>query len=95
MHSLRFCFLICVTYLQVHAYPSMYEDTQLNATYSAPNIRRAPPKISPKPSTSGPGSFHGSQFDLLEENDFAPAVDAMPVWMFSTTQKEFVCTPSC
>jgi hypothetical protein len=52
--------------------------------------REDPPPIPERPATSGPGSFHGSQFQFLEQTGYAPAVDAMPVFVFSTTQKEFV-----
>ncbi|KAL8840463.1 MAG: hypothetical protein Q9170_001339 [Blastenia crenularia] len=47
------------------------------------------PKIPPKPSTSGPGSFHGSQFEFFAQTGYAQAMDAMPVWMYPRTQKEF------
>ncbi|KAL8627243.1 hypothetical protein Q9189_007064 [Teloschistes chrysophthalmus] len=89
MRFLYFSLIISASYLHVHGSPSLPESIQLNGAHSAEKVPRAPPELPPKPSTSGPGSFHGSQFAFLEETDFAPAVDAMPVWMFSTTQKEF------
>lgn len=46
--------------------------------------------IPERPATSGLGSFHGSQFQFLEQNGYAPAVDATLVFVFSTTQKEFI-----
>ncbi|KAL8864260.1 MAG: hypothetical protein Q9174_007415, partial [Haloplaca sp. 1 TL-2023] len=64
-------------------------ETLLNITDPPRLLRRAPPEIPPKPESSGPGSFHGSQFDFLEETGYAPAVDAMPVWMFSRTETTF------
>ncbi|KAL8851478.1 MAG: hypothetical protein Q9221_003578 [Calogaya cf. arnoldii] len=58
-----------------HAYPSLGVDPLANDTYIE---ARQVPKIPPKPESSGPGSFHGSQFEFLEETGFAPAIDAMP-----------------
>ncbi|KAI4186159.1 MAG: hypothetical protein L6R41_003651 [Letrouitia leprolyta] len=65
------------------------DPTGTNNTSSRLASRESPPEIPPKPPTSGPGSFHGSQFVFLEETGYAPAVDAMPVWVYTRTQKEF------
>ncbi|KAL8934638.1 MAG: hypothetical protein Q9216_005803 [Gyalolechia sp. 2 TL-2023] len=65
-----------------------------NDTLSQLVDRQSAPEIPPKPPTSGPGSFHGSQFQFLEKTGYAPAVDAMPVWLYSRTQKEFVRIPT-
>ncbi|KAL8835945.1 MAG: hypothetical protein Q9176_006629 [Flavoplaca citrina] len=78
----------------VHAFPSLGVDRP--ASESSPKLepRQNIPEIPPKPATSGSGSFHGSQFVFLEQTDYAPAVDAMPVWVYSRTQKEFSpCAP--
>ncbi|KAL8960332.1 MAG: hypothetical protein Q9193_002950, partial [Seirophora villosa] len=64
------------------------EARTVNSTDAELVVRQAP-KVPPKPETSGPGSFHGSQFDFLEENGYAPAIDAMPVWVYSTTEDLF------
>lgn len=69
------------------------DPTGTNNTSSRLASRESPPEIPPKPPTSGPGSFHGSQFVFLEETGYAPAVDAMPVWVYTRTQKEFVRDP--
>ncbi len=55
--------------------------------------RDAPPPIPVRPSTSDPNSFHGSQFQYLEQTGYAPAVDAMPVFLFSRTQPIYVRDP--
>ncbi|KAL8982589.1 MAG: hypothetical protein Q9205_002937, partial [Flavoplaca limonia] len=78
----------------VHGFPSLNVDRP--ASESKPKLEPRPniPEIPPKPATSGSGSFHGSQFLFLEQTDYAPAVDAMPVWVYSRTQKEFSpCAP--
>ncbi|KAL8767862.1 MAG: hypothetical protein Q9209_005754 [Squamulea sp. 1 TL-2023] len=83
--------LLTASVARVHAQVSFDFDPLANDTDTHPQLmaRQSPPEIPPKPSTSGPGSFHGSQFQFLEQTGFAPAVDAMPVWMYSRTQKEF------
>ncbi|KAL8887625.1 MAG: hypothetical protein Q9215_004846 [Flavoplaca cf. flavocitrina] len=78
----------------VHGFPSLNVDRP--ASESSPKLepRQNIPETPPKPATSGSGSFHGSQFLFLEQTDYAPAVDAMPVWVYSRTQKEFSpCAP--
>ena len=90
MHVLALPSLFVASTIQVHAYLPAYEDAQMNSTYSSLLPRESPPEIPSRPPTSGPGSFHGSQFLFLEQTGFAPAVDAMHVRMYSRTQKEFV-----
>ncbi|KAL8919112.1 MAG: hypothetical protein Q9172_005142 [Xanthocarpia lactea] len=78
-----------VTVFTVPAYSSLGTELLANEGYPQLGPRQDIPEVPPKPPTSGPGSFHGSQFQFLEQTNFAPAVDSMPVWMFSRTQKEF------
>lgn len=66
--------------------PPVYRSGQLSK-------RDAPPPIPVRPSTSDPNSFHGSQFQYLEQTGYAPAVDAMPVFLFSRTQPIYVRQP--
>lgn len=93
MHHLLFPITLFLSSIfTVTAYPALGIDSLASVNESYPEIkaRQDIPTIPPKPSTSGPGSFHGSQFEFLEQTGYAPAIDAMPVWMFSRTQKEFV-----
>ncbi|KAI4218437.1 MAG: hypothetical protein L6R36_008953 [Xanthoria steineri] len=97
MHHLLFPITLFLSSIfTVTAYPALGIDSLASVNESYPEIkaRQDIPTIPPKPSTSGPGSFHGSQFEFLEQTGYAPAIDAMPVWMFSRTQKEFSpCAP--
>ncbi|KAL9026400.1 MAG: hypothetical protein Q9196_004926 [Gyalolechia fulgens] len=70
--------LVAVPVLTVHAYSSFDTDLLANESYAQLGVRQEIPEVPPKPPTSGPGSFHGSQFNFLEQTGFAPAVDAMP-----------------
>lgn len=91
MHTfLSFLTLTHISLFLVHGFPSLNVDRP--ASESSPKLepRQNIPEIPPKPATSDSGSFHGSQFVFLEQTDYAPAVDAMPVWVYSRTQKEFV-----
>ncbi|KAL8880584.1 MAG: hypothetical protein Q9198_002041 [Flavoplaca austrocitrina] len=86
--------LLHVSTVIVHAYPPLGVDRLASESSSQLKPRQDIPEIPPKPKTSGPGSFHGSQFVFLEQTGYAPAVDAMPVWVYSRTQKEFSpCAP--
>lgn len=95
LSSLPIALLLAWT-CRVRAHPlyDLYnlEARTVNGTDAELVVRQAP-KVPPKPETSGPGSFHGSQFDFLEENGYAPAIDAMPVWVYSTTEDLFVRIP--
>lgn len=46
--------------------------------------------VPPRPEGLDDGYFHTIQFQNLETIDYAPAVDAMPVWLYSRTQKILV-----
>ncbi|KAL8944832.1 MAG: hypothetical protein Q9211_000439 [Gyalolechia sp. 1 TL-2023] len=86
--------LVTVPVLTVHAYSSFDTDLLANESYAELGVRQEIPEVPPKPPTSGPGSFHGSQFNFLEQTGFAPAVDAMPVFVYSRTSKDFApCAP--
>ncbi|KAL9630914.1 MAG: hypothetical protein Q9204_004482 [Flavoplaca sp. TL-2023a] len=86
--------LLHVSIVIVHAYPPLGVDRLASESNFQLKPRQDIPEIPPKPKTSGPGSFHGSQFVFLEQTGYAPAVDAMPVWVYSRTQKEFSpCAP--
>ncbi|KAL9627599.1 MAG: hypothetical protein Q9204_006453 [Flavoplaca sp. TL-2023a] len=86
--------LLMLTVFTIDAYSSLGTDLLANESYPQLEPRQDIPEVPPKPPTSGPGSFHGSQFQFLKQTDFAPAVDAMPVWVYSRTQKEFSpCAP--
>ena len=74
----------------VYAYPSLGVDRLARESSAQLESRQDIPEIPPKPETSGPSSFHSSQFEFLEQTGYAPAVDAMPVWVYSRTEKEFV-----
>lgn len=87
---MSFLALTQTSIFMVHAYPSLGVDHLANDISARLEPRQDIPEIPPKPATNGPGSFHGSQFEFLEQTDYAPAVDAMPVWVYSRTQKEFV-----
>ncbi|KAL8644310.1 MAG: hypothetical protein Q9210_007318 [Variospora velana] len=92
LSSLPLALLLTGTYqVKAHPFRDLYNLKERSAN-DTELVRRAP-EIPPKPSTSGPGSFHGSQFDFLEENNYAPAIDAMPVWVYSTTEDAFVRIP--
>ena len=82
--------LLHVSIVIVHAYPPLGVDRLPGDSSSQLKPRQDIPKIPPKPETSGPGLFHSSQFELLEQTGYAPAVDAMPVWVYSRTQKDLV-----
>lgn len=69
------------------AFPSLpiQESARRSISY-----RGNPPAIPERPTSSGPNSFHGSQFEFLEQTGYAPAVDAMPVFLYSRTTRTFV-----
>lgn len=91
MHRLSLAFVIfLLPFLQAFKRLFLSDRSQANETSKLVAARQEIPQLPSKPSTSGQDSFHGSQFLYLEETGFAPAVDAMPVWVFSTTQKELV-----
>lgn len=48
------------------------------------------PQVPERPASSGLNSFHGNQFKYLEQTGFGPAVDAMPVFLYSRTTSLFV-----
>lgn len=55
------------------------------------HARQDPPQVPERPATSGPNSFHGSRFEFLQTTGYEPAVDAMPVFLFSRTTSFLVC----
>ena len=94
MHHLLFPVTLFLTsIITVTAYPAIGIDSSANESYPEIKARQVIPKIRPKPSTSGPGPFHGSQFQLLEQTGYAPAIDAMRLDVFQNTEEIRILPP--
>ena len=70
----------------LRSHPSSAQPSLNNSLYSRDDI----PQVPDRPAGSGPNSFHEIQFEFLQETGFGPAVDAMPVFLYSRTTKAFV-----
>ncbi len=75
------------------AFPNLRPSRMPHGNNHSLNARDNLPPIPMRPASSGSNSFHGHQFEYLQHMGYAPAVDAMPVFLYSRTTKAFVRNP--
>ncbi|KAI9679797.1 MAG: hypothetical protein M1817_004811 [Caeruleum heppii] len=71
------------------AFPTFHQNSPQRLEHRALAPRVDPPPVPERPASSGQMSFHGSRFEFIEQTGYEPAVDAMPVLLFSRTTSSF------